>query len=108
MESVYSKLNMVNHFVESDADILAILNGSADADLSLVGSGTNNEDALNEISLSLIHIWDKLFDALSSPDISNEDFKQSISSEHLYPLFGIARQANPRGRPRKVKDGDDA
>lgn len=50
VESVYSKLNMVNHFVESDADILAILNGSADADLSLVGSGANNEDALNEIS----------------------------------------------------------
>ena len=50
VESVYSKLNMVNHFVESDADILAILNGSADVDLSLVGSGTNNEDALNEIS----------------------------------------------------------
>src|SRR5699024_7697948 len=50
VESVYSKLNMVNHFVESDADILAILNGSADADFSLVGSGANNEDALNEIS----------------------------------------------------------
>ena len=50
VESVYSKLNMVNHFVESDADILAILNGSADTDLSLVGSGANNEDALNEIS----------------------------------------------------------
>lgn len=50
VESVYSKLNMVNHFVESDADILAILNGSANADLSLVGSGANNEDALNEIS----------------------------------------------------------
>ena len=50
VESVYSKLNMVNHFVESDADILAILNGSTDADLSLVGSGANNEDALNEIS----------------------------------------------------------
>lgn len=50
VESVYSKLNMVNHFVESDADILAILNGSADADLSLTGSGANNEDALNEIS----------------------------------------------------------
>ena len=50
VESVYSKLNMVNHFVESDADILAILNGSADKDLSLVGSGANNEDALNEIS----------------------------------------------------------
>lgn len=50
VESVYSKLNMVNHFVESDADILAILNGTADSDLSLVGSGANNEDALNEIS----------------------------------------------------------
>lgn len=50
VESVYSKLNMVNHFVESDADILSILNGSADADLSLVGTGVNNEDALNEIS----------------------------------------------------------
>ena len=50
VESVYSKLNLVNHFVESDADILAILNGSADTDLSLVGSGANNEDALNEIS----------------------------------------------------------
>lgn len=50
VESVYSKLNMVNHFVESDADILAILNGTADVDISLVGSGTNNEDALNEIS----------------------------------------------------------
>ena len=48
----------------------------------------------------------KLFDALNSPDVSNEDFKQSISSERLYPLFGIARQANPRGRPRKVKGGD--
>lgn len=53
-------------------------------------------------------VRDKLFDALSSPDISNEDFKQSISTERLYPLYGIARQANPRGRPRKVKDGDDA
>ena len=50
VESVYSKLNMVNHFVESDADILAILNGSADTNFSWVGSGANNEDALNEIS----------------------------------------------------------
>lgn len=53
-------------------------------------------------------VRDELFDALSSPDISNEDFKQSISSERLYPLYGIARQAKPRGRPRKVEDGDDA
>ena len=50
VESVYSKLNMVNHFVDSDADILSILNAPAEADISLAGSGANNEDALNEIS----------------------------------------------------------
>lgn len=50
VESVYSKLNMVNHFVDSDADVLAILNADAEADISLAGSGANNEDALNEIS----------------------------------------------------------
>ena len=53
-------------------------------------------------------VRDKLFDALSRPDISNEDFKESISSEQLYPIFGITRQAKPRGRPRKMKDGDSA
>ena len=52
-------------------------------------------------------VRDRLFDALSSPDISIEDFKQSISSEHLYPIYGVSRQAKPRGRPRKVEDGDD-
>lgn len=52
-------------------------------------------------------VRDRLFDALSSPGISNEAFKQSISSERLYPLYGIARQAKPRGRPRKMEDGDD-
>ena len=53
-------------------------------------------------------VRDRLFDALSSSDISNEDFERSISSQHLYPICRVARQANPRGRPRKVKDGDDA
>lgn len=53
-------------------------------------------------------VRDRLFDALSSPDISNEDFEHSISSQHLYPLCGVARQAKPRGRPRKTKDGDGA
>ena len=53
-------------------------------------------------------VRDRLFDALSSPDISNEDFERSISSQHLYPICRVTRQANPRGRPRKVKDGDDA
>lgn len=50
VESVYSKLNMVNQFVESDADILQILNGSAEEQLTYTGSGAYNEDALNEIS----------------------------------------------------------
>ena len=53
-------------------------------------------------------VRDRLFDALSSSDISNEDFERSISSQHLYPICRVARQARPRGRPRKVKDGDDA
>lgn len=48
-ESVYSKIGMVNRFVESDADIIAILNGSEDDAMMIVGSGANNEDALNEI-----------------------------------------------------------
>ena len=49
VESVYSKLGMVNKFVESDADILAILNGT-DNEIAIAGTGRNNEDALNEIS----------------------------------------------------------
>lgn len=53
-------------------------------------------------------VRDRLFDALSSPDVSNEDFERSISSQHLYPLCGVARQAKPRGRPRKTKGGDGA
>ena len=50
VESVYSKLGMVNRFAESDADILAILNGTDNEKSSFVGIGLNNEDALNEIS----------------------------------------------------------
>lgn len=53
-------------------------------------------------------VRDRLFDALSSPDISNEAFERSISSQRLYPICRVARQARPRGRPRKAKDGDDA
>ena len=49
VESVYSKLNMVNQFVESDADILQILNGAYE-EVAFAGMGANNEDALNEIS----------------------------------------------------------
>lgn len=50
VESVYSKFNMVNCFSESDADLLAILNGTDDGAQTVTGSGANNEDALNEIS----------------------------------------------------------
>ena len=50
VESVYSKLNMVNKFVESDADILSILNGTDNETIAFTGLGANNEDALNEIS----------------------------------------------------------
>ena len=49
VESVYFKLNMVNQFVDSDADILAILNGAYE-EVGFTGMGANNEDALNEIS----------------------------------------------------------
>ena len=50
VESVYSKLGMVNKFVESDADILTILNGTDNEQGTLAGTGSDNEDALNEIS----------------------------------------------------------
>jgi hypothetical protein len=49
IESVYSKLNFVNVFRESDADILQILNGEP-RQSGFAGSGGDNEFALNEIS----------------------------------------------------------
>ena len=50
VESVYTKLNMVNRFVESEADIFSILNEAGHETLAFTGTGANNEDALNEIS----------------------------------------------------------
>jgi hypothetical protein len=49
IESVYSKLNLVNTFCESDADILTILNGEPQQS-GFAGMGSNNEFALNEVS----------------------------------------------------------
>ncbi len=49
IESVYSKLNLVNVFYESDADILTILNGTPQQ-TGFAGSGSNNEFALSEVS----------------------------------------------------------
>ena len=45
IESVYYKLNLVNTFCESDADILNILNG-APQQVGFAGTGSNNEFAL--------------------------------------------------------------
>lgn len=49
IESVYSKLNFVNVFRESDADILKVLNGEPEQG-GFAGQGANNEFALNEVS----------------------------------------------------------
>lgn len=49
IESVYSKLNFINQFAESDADILSILNSEPQVS-GFTGTGANNEFALNEIS----------------------------------------------------------
>lgn len=49
IEGVYSKLNYINVFKESDADILQILNGEPEQN-SFTGMGAKNEFALNEMS----------------------------------------------------------
>lgn len=49
VESVYDKLGLIDQFVESDADILAILNGTA-ADTGLFASHAHNAEAMREIS----------------------------------------------------------
>ncbi|MDR1873903.1 MAG: hypothetical protein LBQ90_02655 [Synergistaceae bacterium] len=49
IESVFDRLNMVNAFVESDADILRILDGEQEA-AGAQGRFLNNDDALDEIA----------------------------------------------------------
>lgn len=49
IDSVYSKLSMIDTFYESDADILKVLNEPM-TDLTLTGVSLNNEEALLEIS----------------------------------------------------------
>lgn len=49
IESVYSKLNLVNTFSESDADVMTILNGESQQS-GIVGIGSNNGFAINEVS----------------------------------------------------------
>ena len=50
VESVYSKLNMINSYADSDADVLKILNEPISDISTLAGIGVNNEDALLEVS----------------------------------------------------------
>ena len=49
-ESVYTKLYMINTFADGDGDILKILNGSGEENLTIAGSGANNEEALADLS----------------------------------------------------------
>lgn len=49
IESVYSKLNLVNTFCDGDSDILTILNSEPQVGV-FAGTGANNEFALNEVS----------------------------------------------------------
>ncbi len=50
VESVYTKLKLITQFAESDADILAILNGAADQNAAFDHFGAHNEEALNDLS----------------------------------------------------------
>ena len=50
IEAGHTKIGMINSFAESDADIIRILNGREGENLTIAGSGADNEDALNELS----------------------------------------------------------
>lgn len=52
------------------------------------------------------YVRDQLYDALRDKDFSLEDFERRIAPQALYSFCGIVRQAKPRGRPRKQKDGE--
>lgn len=100
IESVYFKLNLVNTFSESDADILTILNGEPQQG-GFVGMGSNNEFALNEVSqwLEERHMSPSSFPLVVGSFIMiHDDFLYKSSSISLllalnnrnaqsYPLF---------------------
>jgi len=52
------------------------------------------------------YVADLLYRALGEADFSNERFEEMVSPSRLYADCGVTRKARPRGRPRKVKDGD--
>ena len=52
------------------------------------------------------YVRDLLYDALRDQDFSLEEFERRIAPQALYTSCGIVRNAKPRGRPRKQRDGE--
>lgn len=52
------------------------------------------------------YVADLLYQALGEADFSNERFEELVSPGRLYTDCGITSKTRPRGRPRKVRDGD--
>jgi len=52
------------------------------------------------------YVANLLYQALGEADFTNERFKEMVSPGRLYTDCGVTRKARPRGRPRKVRDGD--
>ncbi|MFV0503481.1 MAG: BREX system P-loop protein BrxC [Lachnospirales bacterium] len=50
IESVYTKLSMVNTYYESDSQILEIINRSSNKNTAISGTGVENEEAIEEVS----------------------------------------------------------
>lgn len=66
-------------------------------------AGTRGVITEDEIQHLKDAVQGKLFGILSRLNISNEDFKESISSECLCPLYGISRQSKPGAVPTKPR-----
>ena len=52
------------------------------------------------------YVRDLLYEALRDKDFSLEEFERRVAPQALYDFCGITRTANPRGRPRKQRNGD--
>lgn len=52
------------------------------------------------------YVRDLLYDALRDKDFSLEEFERRVAPQALYTTCEIVRQAKPRGRPRRQRDGE--
>ena len=52
------------------------------------------------------YVRDLLYDALRDKDFTLEEFERRVAPQSLYASCGIVRNAKPRGRPRKQRDGE--